>query len=119
MTATEATSTDAPTAIVLNESAGSAGTERVRRTVALLRTRIDADLHTVATRDPATLDAWLRERIDPYRRLIVVGGDGTLGVAYNVAADRSGLRLAYVPARLRNPTAPLPPLPRDPDALTD
>jgi diacylglycerol kinase family enzyme len=40
-------------------------------------------------------------------------------VAYNVAADRSGLRLAYVPAGFGNATAHLLRLPRDPDALTD
>ena len=113
------TAAEAPTAILLNEAAGSAGTDRVRRTVELLRARLDADLHTVATRDPATLEAWLRERVDPYRRLIVVGGDGTLGVAYNVAADRPALRLGYVPAGFGNATAHLLRLPRDPDELTE
>lgn len=108
-----------PVAIVLNESAGSAGTDRVRRTVDYLRSRLDADLHVVATRDPAELDAWLREWVAPYTRLVVAGGDGTLGVTYNVLADRPDVTLGYVPAGFGNATAHLLRLPRDPMALAD
>jgi diacylglycerol kinase family enzyme len=110
---------DAPAAIMLNESAGSARTERVRRTVELVRSRLDADLHVVATRDPVELEAWLRERIGPYERLVIVGGDGTLGVTYNAAAGRSDLVLGYVPAGFGNATAHLLRLPREPENLAD
>jgi diacylglycerol kinase family enzyme len=110
---------DAPAAIVLNEAAGSADTERVRRTVELVRSRLGADQLLVATRDPAELEAWLRERIGPYQRLVVAGGDGTLGVAFNVAAERPDMVLGFVPAGFGNATAHLLRLPREPEALAD
>lgn len=110
---------DARTAVIVNEGAGSARTERVRQTVDLIRSRIDADHFVVDTRDAAELEAWLRERIGPYRRLIIVGGDGTLGVAYNAAAGRSDLVLGYVPAGFGNATAHMLRLPRKPEELAD
>jgi diacylglycerol kinase (ATP) len=91
----------------------------VRRTVDLVRARLGADLHVIATRDAAVLDAWLRQRVFPYRRLVVAGGDGTLGVTYNVVADRPDVTLGYVPAGFGNATAHLLRLPRDPAALAD
>jgi diacylglycerol kinase family enzyme len=107
------------TAVIVNEAAGSAQTERVRRTVELLHSRLDADQHMVATRDPAELEAWLRERIGPYQRLVIVGGDGTLGAAYNAAAGRPEMVIGYVPAGFGNATAHLLRLPREPEELVD
>ena len=52
------------TAIVLNRGAGSATSERVRRSVDLARLLLDADLHTVATRDAEELAGWMREHLD-------------------------------------------------------
>ncbi len=49
----------------------------------------------------------------------MVGGDGTLGVAYNVAAGREDLALGYVPAGFGNATSHLLRLPRDPEALAE
>jgi diacylglycerol kinase family enzyme len=91
----------------------------VRRTVELARHALDADLHVTATRDAAELGAWLSARIDPYRTAVIVGGDGSLGVAYNVAAGRSGLTLGYVPAGFGNATSHLLRLPRAPESLVD
>ena len=82
----------------------------------LVRRRLDADLHETATRDAAELDAWMRERLGDYRTVIAVGGDGSLGVAYNVAAGQD-VTVGYVPAGFGNATAHLLRLPRDPDAL--
>ena len=91
----------------------------MRRTVELARHALDADLHVTATRDAAELGAWLSARIDPYRTAVIVGGDGSLGVAYNVAAGRSGLTLGYVPAGFGNATSHLLRLPRAPESLVD
>lgn len=109
----------AAAAVIVNEGAGSARSGRVRRTVELIRARLDADLHVTATREPAELEAWLRERVAPYTRLVVAGGDGTLGVTYNVVADRPDITLGYVPAGFGNATAHLLHLPRDPSELAD
>lgn len=49
----------------------------------------------------------------------MVGGDGTLGVAYNVAAGRDGLVLGYIPAGFGNASAHLLRLPRDPEDLAE
>ena len=49
----------------------------------------------------------------------MVGGDGTLGVAYNVAAGRDDLALGYIPAGFGNATAHLLRLPRDPEPLVE
>ena len=48
---------------------------------------------------------------------MIAGGDGSLGVAYNVAAGREGLVLGYLPAGFGNAAAHLLRLPRSPDAL--
>ena len=45
---------------------------------------------------------------------MIAGGDGSLGVAYNVAARRPELRLGYLPAGFGNATAHLLRLPPDP-----
>lgn len=76
-----------------------------------LRT-LDADLHVTATRDPGELAEWLAARIGPYRTAVIVGGDGSLGVAYNVVADRPNVAIGYVPAGFGNATAHLLRLPR-------
>ena len=75
-----------PIAIFHNELAGSARTPRVREAVALARERLGADLHSVGTRDPDTLIAWMADRVEGYRTIVVVGGDGSLGVGYNKTA---------------------------------
>lgn len=48
---------------------------------------------------------------------MIAGGDGSLGVAYNVAAGREGLVLGYLPAGFGNAAAHLLRLPKDPEAL--
>ena len=108
-----------PAAIFLNEGAGTARTERARRTVELARRALDADLLVTATRDAGELAAWLAARVDPYATAVIAGGDGSLGVAYNVASRRPGLTLGYIPAGFGNATAHLLRLPRDPDRLVD
>ena len=49
----------AATAILLNEGAGSARSERVRRSVDLVRVLLRAELHVTATRDPDAVTAML------------------------------------------------------------
>lgn len=102
-------------AVFLNEGAGSARSDHVRRAVELARRALDADLHTTATRDVDEFGSWLRERIDPYRTAVIVGGDGSLGVAYNVAAGRDDLTLGYLPAGFGNATRHLLRLPSRPE----
>ncbi|MGH2427363.1 MAG: diacylglycerol/lipid kinase family protein [Candidatus Limnocylindria bacterium] len=104
-------------AIFLNEGAGTARSEGVRRAVDATRSALDADLHVTATRDAAELEAWMRERIDGYSTAIVAGGDGSLGVAYNVAAGRDGLTLGYIPGGFGNAAAHLLRLPPQPEEL--
>lgn len=106
-----------PAAIFLNEGAGSARTDRVRAAVDLARRALDADLHVTATRDRDELTAWLAARIDGYATAVIAGGDGSLGVAYNVASGRPGLTLGYIPAGFGNATSHLLRLPREPEAL--
>jgi diacylglycerol kinase (ATP) len=106
-------------AVFLNEGAGSARTDPVRRAVELARRALDADLHVTATRDVAELTSWLSERIDGYETAVIAGGDGSLGVAYNVAAGREGLTLGYLPAGFGNATRHLLRLPSTPEALVD
>lgn len=109
-----------PAAIFLNEGASSARTDRVQAAVALTRRALDADLHITATRSPEELRAWLQERIAGYTTAVMVGGDGSLGVAYNVVgAMPKELRpvLGYIPAGFGNATAHLLNLPRHPAAL--
>lgn len=110
---------EAGAAVFLNEAAGSAQSARVRRTVDLARRALGAQLHVTATRDPARLADWLAERIGGCRTAIIAGGDGSLGVAYNVAAGRPDLVLGYIPAGFGNATAHLLRLPREPEALVD
>ncbi len=108
-----------PAGIFLNEGAGSARTDRARRAVDLARRALDADLHVTATRDTGELAAWLAARIEPYALAVVAGGDGSLGVAYNVASRQPGLTLGYIPAGFGNAASHLLRLPRDPEALVD
>jgi diacylglycerol kinase family enzyme len=91
----------------------------VRRTVELARHELGADLHVIATRDATELRAWLEERADAYDTAVIAGGDGSLSVAYNVAASRPKLTLGYIPAGFGNATAHLLRLPRDPRGLVD
>lgn len=105
-----------PAAIFVNEGAGSAHSARVRAAVSLTRRALDADLHVVATRDREELAAFIAERIGPYATVVIAGGDGSLGVAYNVAAGRD-LVLGYIPAGFGNATAHLLDLPSHPAAL--
>jgi diacylglycerol kinase family enzyme len=105
-----------PAAIFVNEGAGSAHSARVRSAVALARRALDADLHMTDTRDRDELAAFLAERIAKYRTVVIAGGDGSLGVAYNVVAGRD-LTLGYIPAGFGNATAHLLHLPRHPAAL--
>jgi diacylglycerol kinase family enzyme len=80
---------------------------------------LDADLHVTATRDPGELADWLAARIDEYGTAVIVGGDGSLGVAYNVVADRPAVQLGYVPAGFGNATSHLLRLPRRPAHLVE
>jgi len=109
--------TSRPAAIFVNEGAGSAHSTRVRSAVALARRALDADLHVTATRDRDELRAFLDERLGPYGTAVIVGGDGSLGVAYNAVADRDDVTLGYIPAGFGNATAHLLKLPRHPAAL--
>jgi diacylglycerol kinase family enzyme len=104
------------TAIVLNRGAGSATSERVRRSIELARVLLKADLHATDTRDADELAAWMRQRLDGYATVVVAGGDGSLGVAYNVLAGRD-VNIGYIPAGFGNATAHLLRLPRDPGRL--
>jgi diacylglycerol kinase (ATP) len=109
--------TPRPTAIFVNEGAGSAHSTRVRSAVALARRALDADLHVTATRDRDELRAFMDERLGAYGTVVIVGGDGSLGVAYNAVADRTDVTLGYIPAGFGNATAHLLKLPRHPAAL--
>jgi diacylglycerol kinase (ATP) len=82
----------------------------------MVRQALQADLHVTATRDPAALQSWMAERLDDYRTLVIAGGDGSLGVAYNVVAGHD-VELGYIPAGFGNATAHLLGLPRDPEGL--
>jgi diacylglycerol kinase family enzyme len=75
-------------------------------------------VHTTATRDPETLAAWMREHLDGYSRVVIAGGDGSLGVGYNVLVGRE-VDIGYIPAGFGNATAHLLRLPRDPGALAE
>ena len=106
----------APIAIFLNELAGSARQPRVQEAVALARERLGAELHTIATRDPDTLTSWMGERVREFRTIVVVGGDGSLGVGYNAVAGTDTV-LGYIPAGFGNATAHLLGLTREPEFL--
>jgi diacylglycerol kinase (ATP) len=105
-----------PAAIFVNEGAGSAHSARVKSAVSLTRRALDADLHITDTRDRDELAAFLAERIGEYSTVVIAGGDGSLGVAYNVVAGRD-LTLGYIPAGFGNATSHLLDLPRHPAAL--
>jgi diacylglycerol kinase (ATP) len=105
-----------PAAIFVNEGAGTARSGRVREAVNLVRRALDADLHVTDTRDAAELAAWMAARVDGYRTIIAAGGDGSLGVAYNVAAGRD-VTVGYLPAGFGNATAHLLRLPREAEPL--
>lgn len=104
-------------AVFLNEGAGSARSPRVRRAIDLTRHALNADLHVTATRDASELAEWLAGLIGHYSTAVIAGGDGSLGVAYNVAAGREGLVLGYLPAGFGNAAAHLLRLPKQPEAL--
>jgi diacylglycerol kinase family enzyme len=106
-------------AIFLNRGAGGAGQDRVGRTVELARHALDADLHVTETREPAEFEAWLSEHVAAYDTAVIVGGDGSLSVGYNVAAAREGLTLGYIPAGFGNASAHLLRLPREPEGIAD
>jgi len=103
-------------AIFVNEGAGSARSGRVRRTIELVRAALDADLHVTATRSPSELAGWLAERVTPYTTVVIAGGDGSLGIAYNVLEGRD-VAIGYIPAGFGNATAHLLRLPRRPEEL--
>lgn len=67
----------------------------------------------------AELGAWLAERLPGYATAVIVGGDGTLGVAYNVVAGVDEVKLGYIPAGFGNATAYLLRLPREPEELVE
>ena len=108
----------AATAILLNQGAGSARSEGARRAVDLARAVLKADLHVTATRDPEALAEWMRSVVDGYQTVVVAGGDGSLGVAYNVLAGQP-VTIGYIPAGFGNATAHLLRLPRDPGKLVE
>jgi diacylglycerol kinase (ATP) len=105
-----------PVAIFVNEAAGSARTRRARLTVELAQRALGADVHVVATRDQAELRDWMAARIGPYRTVVVAGGDGSLGIALNVAAG-TDTSLGYIPAGFGNAARHLLHLPGDPREL--
>jgi diacylglycerol kinase family enzyme len=105
-----------PAAIFLNRAAGSATSSRVRRAVELTRRALDADLHVTATRDAGALRAWMESLAGPYRTVVVAGGDGSLGIAYNLLAG-TDVAIGHLPAGFGNATAHLLHLPRRPEAL--
>jgi diacylglycerol kinase family enzyme len=106
----------APIAIFLNELAGSARQPRVQEAVTLARERLGADLHTIATRDPDKLTSWMADHLAGYRTIVMVGGDGSLGVGYNALAGTDTV-LGYIPAGFGNATANLLGLIREPEFL--
>jgi diacylglycerol kinase (ATP) len=91
----------------------------VQDTVERARRALDADLHVTATRDPAELLEWLESLIADYETAVIVGGDGSLAAAYNVAAGRSGIRLGYLPAGFGNAARHFLRLPTDPDGQVE
>ena len=102
-------------AVFLNEGAGGARADRVRRTVELARHALDADLHVTASRDVDELRGWLDERLGRYTTVVIAGGDGSLGVAFNAAAGRDDLVIGYLPAGFGNATRHLLRLPGRPE----
>lgn len=72
-----------------------------------------------ATRDRDELTAWLEARIDGYGTAVIAGGDGSLGVAYNVVSSRPSVTVGYIPAGFGNATSHLLRLPVEPEALVE
>jgi diacylglycerol kinase family enzyme len=107
---------DRSAAVFVNEGAGSARGKRAQRAVELVRALLDADLYVTATRSPAELEGWLRERADDYHTVVIAGGDGSLGVAYNVFSGGEAT-LGYIPAGFGNASAHLLRLPSNPERL--
>lgn len=107
-----------PSAILLNEGARSGRSERVRRTVELARRALGAELRVIASRDAAEIDAWLRQEMTGFETVVVVGGDGTLGIAFGPAAERD-VTLGWIPGGFGNATAHLLGLPRDPEGIAE
>src|SRR4029077_11351674 len=107
---------DRPAAIFVNEAAGSARSRRARLTIELAQRALGADVHVVATRDQAELREWMAAHIGPYRKVVVAGGDGSLGIALNVAAGTDTV-LGCIPAGFGNAAAHLLRLPRDPPEI--
>jgi diacylglycerol kinase family enzyme len=62
---------------------------------------------------------WLDGLLGDYETAVIVGGDGSLAAAYNVAAGRSGIRLGYLPAGFGNAARHLLRLPDDPDGQVE
>ena len=106
-------------AIFLNQGAGTAQSAKVAETVERAQLALDADLHVANTRDPVEMEAWLGGLIGGYDTAIIVGGDGSLGMALKVATNQEGLTLGYVPAGFGNAARHLLRLPTDPAALVD
>jgi diacylglycerol kinase family enzyme len=110
---------DRHTALFVNEASGGARADRVRRAVELVRSALDAEVHTISTRDAAVFGSWLVDRIGGCSTAIIAGGDGSLGVAYTVAAGRDDLTLGWIPAGFGNATAHLLRMPREPEAVLE
>jgi diacylglycerol kinase (ATP) len=104
--------------IFVNEGAGSARSDGVRRAVDLAHGALDADVALIATRDAEELEAWLAPRLEGLDTVVVVGGDGTLGVAYNLLAGTDAA-LGYIPAGFGNATRHLLRLPTEPEQLAE
>lgn len=104
-------------AIFLNRAASTARSDRVRRMVELARDALHAEVHVAP--GPAQMRAWLSERIGDYETVVVVGGDGTLGMGYNIGAGHPGVRLGYLPAGFGNAAAHLLRLPREPEGIVE
>ena len=90
----------------------------MRRAIELAHQALDADVAVTDTRNAGELEAWLTEQTEGHDTVVVAGGDGTLGVAYNVFAGRD-VSLGYIPAGFGNATRHLLHLPAAPEALAE
>ena len=109
----------AGTAIFHNLGAGTASTERVARMIELARRALDADLQVASSRDPLEVEAWLSAGFAGCDTAIVVGGDGSLSVACNVASRQPGLTLGYLPAGFGNAAAHMLGYGREPEEIVE
>ena len=91
----------------------------MKGTVDLARDALGADLHVTDTRDADVLTAWLGERFGDYETAVIVGGDGSLAAAYNVATAYPNIRLGYLPAGFGNASRHLLRLPDDPEGQVE